>query len=133
VVSVILFHDGLFLKCAPPKGTLPNFERNRWRSGVDKISAIEEADEASTRGFEICCVSWACQVTNCVHSQLFCVTCQTKTEAKPKILTQLKEMDASVITKQNSMGEMISFVNFDFETVKQAEGQESYVLTDVAN
>jgi hypothetical protein len=38
---------GLFLKCAPPKGTPPNFERNRWRSDVDKISAIEEADGAS--------------------------------------------------------------------------------------
>jgi hypothetical protein len=72
-------------------------------------------------------------VTNCVHSQLFYVTCQTKTEAKQKILTQLKEMDAGVITKQNPMGEMISFVNFDFETVKQAEWQESEVLADVAN
>jgi hypothetical protein len=31
------------------------------------------------------------------------------------------------------MGEMISFVNFDFQTVKQADGQESDVLADVAN
>jgi hypothetical protein len=46
--SIMLYtpFGGLFLKCARPKGTLPNFERNRWRSGVDKISAIEEADEA---------------------------------------------------------------------------------------
>jgi hypothetical protein len=72
-------------------------------------------------------------VTNCVHSQLFYVTCQTKIEAKQKILTQLREMDNGVITKQNPMGEMISSVNFDFETVKQAEGQESEVLAYVAN
>jgi hypothetical protein len=30
-------------------------------------------------------------------------------------------------------GEMISFLNFDFEAVKQAEGQGSEVLADVAN
>lgn len=70
-------------------------------------------------------------LTLCVHSKLFHVTCETKTEAKAKILAKLKEEKAEVLQKENPMGEMVPFVNYDFQTLKRNEGQESDVLSDV--
>jgi hypothetical protein len=42
-------------------------------------------------------------------------------------------MYAGVIAESNPVDDVISFVNFSFQIVKQAEGQESDVLADVAN
>jgi ankyrin repeat protein len=125
--SLMLFtpFGSLLLKCSPPKGTLPNFERNRWRSDSDKLNIIEEADEESVGGFEICYASFVAEATQCVHSKLFYILCQTKTEAKEKILAELEAQGVKVVKKQAPL------ISYDFQTLKKSEGQESDVLSDI--
>jgi hypothetical protein len=121
----------LLLKFAPPKGTAVNFERNRWRSDAEKFGVIEEGDEVSPSGMEICYASWVSQVSGCVHSQLFYVECQTKTQAKEKILSKLNELGMQVMKKSNPLGGQLPLINYDWQTLKLNEGQESDVLSDI--
>ncbi|KAH0792281.1 ankyrin 2,3/unc44 [Histomonas meleagridis] len=115
----------MLLKFAPPKGTSVNFERNRWRSDVEKLAIIDEADNPSPNGFEICYASWVSASSNCVSSYTFHVKCATKTEAKEKILQALTDNGIKVLAKPNPL------INYDFQTLKTNEGQESDVISDL--
>jgi ankyrin repeat protein len=127
--SLMIFtpFGSLLLKCSPPKGTLPNFERNRWRSDTDKLSVIEEADEESVGGFEICYASFVAEATQCAHAKLFYIMCQTKSEAKEKILAELEAQGVKVVKRQAPL------ISYDFQTLKKSEGQESDVLSDLVD
>ncbi|OHS97008.1 hypothetical protein TRFO_36836 [Tritrichomonas foetus] len=131
--SVMIYtpFGSMMLKCAPQKGTPANFERNRWRSDVDKISAIDEADEFSPFGLEIVYASWVGDDSKCVHSHLFHVTCENKTVAKEKILKKIEECGSRVKRKSNQLGEPLPLINYDFQTLKRNEGQETQIIADI--
>lgn len=130
-VKIYTPFGSMLLKCAPPKGTLPNFERNRWRSDVDKILSIDEADEASPLGVEICYASWVGEQSKCVHSKTFHVVCNNKTEAREKILKRIEECGCYVLNKTDPLGQRVPMINYDFQTLKRNEGQKSEIYSDI--
>lgn len=120
----------LVLKVLPPKGTLPNYERQQWESNAKKAGQYDETEAESIEGFEIVYASFVCEETGCVHSQLFKVSCSNKEEAKQKILSSLSSMGINVKTRINALGETIQLINYDFQTYKKGEGEISDVLSD---
>ena len=130
-VKIYTPFGSMLLKCAPPKGTLPNFERNRWRSDVDKILVLDEADEASPLGVEIVYASWVGEQSKCVHSKTFHVLCSNKTEAKDKILKRIEESGCYVLNKTDALGQRVPMINYDFQTLKRNEGQKSEIYSDI--
>ncbi|OHT16210.1 hypothetical protein TRFO_13371 [Tritrichomonas foetus] len=123
----------MLLKIVITKDKNVMFERNRWRSDVDKLSVIPEGDEESIGGYEHVYASWVGEETKCVHSHLFHVTCKTKTEAKEKILQKLNDLKVAVKTKSNpqDVTKPLPMINFDFQTLKRNEGQETDVISDI--
>ena len=131
-VKIYTPFGSMLLKCAPPKGTLANFERNRWRSDVDKLSVIDEADEESP-GEELCYASWVGEESKCVHTFQFYVRCQNKAEAREKILAKIQECGCKIKTKTLPTGEVVPLISYDFQTVKKNEGQNLQIVSDVQN
>ena len=120
----------LLLKCSPPKGTAANYERNRWRTDVEKTVAIDEANELSP-GYEIVYASWVGEQSKCVHSQLIHVSCSNKTEAREKILKKLEDSVMKVLRKMSPLGVAVPMINYEFQTLKVNEGQQSIILSDI--
>lgn len=122
----------LFLKIAPAKNTDAKFERNRWKLDVDKqVNSLDGDDDQSPGGAEVVYVSWVGETTGCVHSQLFHVLCSTKEEAKQKILAKLAELGVAILKKNDPVQGPVPLINFDFQTLKKNEGQESDVISDI--
>ncbi|KAH0789839.1 serine/threonine-protein phosphatase 6 regulatory ankyrin repeat subunit B-like [Histomonas meleagridis] len=128
--SVMLYapFGSLLLKFSPPKGSSANFERNRWRSDIDKLQTTNEADLESNDGVEFCYVSWVGEETKCVHSHTFVVHCSDKNEAKTKIIESLAKEGIKIMKKSGSDNLLI---NFDFQTVKVNKGQKLEVISDL--
>ena len=124
----------LFLKVAPAKNTDAKFERNRWKLDVDKqVNSLEGDDDQSPGGVEVVYVSWVGEATGCVHSQVFYVECSTKAEAREKILAKLTALGVEVKKKNDPVQGPVPLINFDFQTLKKNEGQESDVISDVCD
>lgn len=131
--SVMLYVPfGCFLlKFSPPKSGSAIFERNRWRSEIDKLKTINESDLQSDGGIESCFVSWVGKDSNCVFSHLFIIKCSNKIEAKEKILDYLKQKEIPILYT-NIQGKEEPLINFDFQTNKKNEGQKLNVISSLS-
>lgn len=117
------------LKLDPPKGTNADFERNQWKTSVEKLQKAEESEKSP--GFEICFTAWVGKQTGCVHTQLFKVNCSSREEAKTKITEKMDELGVEIATKKNPMGEMEKLINYHFQTNIGQDGQKSDILSGI--
>ncbi|KAH0787656.1 serine/threonine-protein phosphatase 6 regulatory ankyrin repeat subunit A-like isoform X1 [Histomonas meleagridis] len=123
----------LLLKFLVPKGSSTSFERNKWRSNIEKLFVDENENEDNANNVEQCYTSWVGENTKCVYSHTYFVQCKSQKEAKEKILNDLKSKGVNIMMRTDQMGELKPMICFDFQTIRSNERQERDVISDLAN